>query len=116
VARALELIRREVDRIDVFIAVSDYYCDFMTGYLGIPADKIRTVRLGIDPDGFEARPARTVPPYTIGYLRASRRRRACTCWSKPTGGAAPDAADAAARRRLSARRASRVPAPTSRAG
>ncbi len=67
-ADALALIRRAVADVDRFIAVSDYYRTFMTGYLGIDPSRIRTVPLGISMDGHAARPARQTPPYTIGYF------------------------------------------------
>ena len=67
-SQALDLIRRAVDHVDVFVAVSDYYRNFMTGYLGIPAGKMRTVRLGIDLEGYTPGVSRIQPPYTIGYF------------------------------------------------
>jgi glycosyltransferase involved in cell wall biosynthesis len=42
--------------------------DFMTGYLGIPRQRIRAVPLGINLDGHRPTPARLEPPYTIGYF------------------------------------------------
>ncbi|MEZ5317546.1 MAG: glycosyltransferase family 4 protein [Vicinamibacterales bacterium] len=67
-SEALDLIRRQLDHVDLFVAVSDYYREFMAGYLGIPAARIRTVRLGIGFDGHEAPPLRTAPPYTVGFF------------------------------------------------
>jgi len=66
--RSLDLIRGAIDDVDVFIAVSDYYADFMAGYLGIPREKIRMVPLGITLEGHSAKPARREPPYTIGFF------------------------------------------------
>jgi glycosyltransferase involved in cell wall biosynthesis len=66
--RSLDLIRGAVGDVDVFIAVSDYYADFMSGYLGIPREKIRMVPLGITLEGHTAKPARREPPYTIGFF------------------------------------------------
>jgi hypothetical protein len=45
--KALDLIRRQVADVDLFIAVSRYYADFMTDYLAIPAAKMRVAPLGI---------------------------------------------------------------------
>ena len=46
--QAKDLIRDNIEHVDAFIAVSDYYARFMPGYLGIPPEKIRTVPLGIN--------------------------------------------------------------------
>ena len=67
-SQSLDLIRKAVGDVDLFIAVSDYYADFMTRYLGIDRQRIRTVPLGITLDGHEVQPARRSPPYTIGYF------------------------------------------------
>lgn len=65
---AKALVRQQVSEVDLFVAVSEYYAGFMRDYLGIPADRIRTVPLGITlsdlPDGI--RPRRE--PFTIGYF------------------------------------------------
>ena len=97
----------------LFIAVSEYYADFMPRYLGIPArsDPRRAARHQHRRARRRSRRGAT-PPYTIGFFAriapekglhvladAYRRLRA-----RP---GVPD--DAAARRRLPARRASRVP-------
>jgi glycosyltransferase involved in cell wall biosynthesis len=47
-SEALKLIRENTQYVDAFIAVSDYYADFMAGYLDIPRNKIHTVPLGIN--------------------------------------------------------------------
>ncbi|HEV3469594.1 MAG TPA: glycosyltransferase family 4 protein [Pyrinomonadaceae bacterium] len=66
---SLRLIREQVKDVDCFVAVSDYYARFMPGYLGIPEEKMRVVPLGINLQGFEARPPRpSDKPYTIGYF------------------------------------------------
>jgi glycosyltransferase involved in cell wall biosynthesis len=65
---ALDLIRASVRHVDAFIAVSHYYADFMPGYLGIPEDKMRVVPLGINLEGYEARPRIRKSPFTIGYF------------------------------------------------
>jgi glycosyltransferase involved in cell wall biosynthesis len=56
---ALELIRASVTHVDAFIAVSDYYADFMRGLLGVPEAKMRVVPLGINLEGFEPRRIKT---------------------------------------------------------
>ena len=67
-SQSLDLIRKAVADIDLFIAVSDYYADFMSRYFSIDRQRIRTVPLGITLDGHEPRPTRMTPPYTIGYF------------------------------------------------
>jgi glycosyltransferase involved in cell wall biosynthesis len=67
-SEALALIRKDVADVDVFIAVSDYCAEFMAKYLVIPPDRIRVVPLGITLDGYSAVPARTTPPYTVGFF------------------------------------------------
>jgi glycosyltransferase involved in cell wall biosynthesis len=66
--QSLDLIGRQVDNVDLFLSVSEYYADFMPGYLGIPAEKIRVVPLGINPKGFELREQKNGGPVTIGFL------------------------------------------------
>ncbi len=63
---AKDLIRKNLPYVDLFLSVSEYYADFMPGYLGIPREKIRVVPLGINPHGFELR--ETSGPFTIGFL------------------------------------------------
>src|SRR5258705_1111804 len=46
-AEALALIRKQIDHVDLFVAVSDYCAQFMAGYLGIPPLKISVVPLGV---------------------------------------------------------------------
>ena len=65
---ALDLIREQIEHVDGFLSVSEYYARFMPGYLGIPAEKIRVVPLGINPHGFELRERNRSGPFTIGFL------------------------------------------------
>jgi glycosyltransferase involved in cell wall biosynthesis len=65
---SLNLIRDQIKHVDSFLSVSEYYADFMPGYLGIPRDKIRVVPLGINPQGFELRHTKRDGPVTIGFL------------------------------------------------
>jgi len=66
--QACDLIRSHIEHVDAFLSVSDYYADFMPGYLGIPADKIRVVPLGINLQGFEAKESNATQPFTVGFL------------------------------------------------
>ena len=67
-SEAMNLIRSQVDQVDLFLSVSEYYADFMPQYAGIPRNKIRVVPLGINPHGFDLREPRTNGPFTIGFL------------------------------------------------
>ena len=67
-AEALRLIGKHVKHVDSFLSVSEYYADFMPGYLGIPREKIRVVPLGINPHGFDLREQNRGGPFTVGFL------------------------------------------------
>ena len=66
--QSMDLIRAASGHVDAFLPVSRYYYDFMPGYLGIPAAKMRLVPLGINLEGFTPRPPRQDAPFTIGYF------------------------------------------------
>ena len=65
---SLDLIRRWSAHVDAYVAVSQYYLDFMPEYLGIPRHKMRLARLGINLDGYTPRSSRPDVRFTIGYL------------------------------------------------
>lgn len=68
-AESLKLIRESVRHVERFVAVSHYYAEFMPGYLGIPAEKMSVVPLGINLNGYEMRPEREPSrPFTVGYF------------------------------------------------
>ena len=48
---------------DAFLPVSQYYADYMPGYLGLPASKMRLAPLGINMDGFTAKPRERGGPW-----------------------------------------------------
>ena len=64
---ALDLIRNHLPHVDLFLSVSEYYAEFMPGYLGIPREKIRVVPIGINPEGFELR-HRDRSGFTVGFF------------------------------------------------
>ena len=66
--QAIDLIRKQLDHVDLFLAVSEYYAEFMPRYLGIPSEKIRVVPLGINPDGFDRREPHAGGTFTVGYF------------------------------------------------
>jgi len=70
-SQSLELIRANVEHVDGFVAVSEYYAGFMCRYLGIPERKMRVVPLGINIEGYDS--AGRVPGvpkdrFTVGYF------------------------------------------------
>jgi glycosyltransferase involved in cell wall biosynthesis len=66
--QSLDLIRDHLPHVDQFLSVSEYYAEFMPGYLGIPREKIRVVPIGINPEGFEMRDADRSGPFTVGFF------------------------------------------------
>lgn len=65
---ALGLIRSASRHVDAFLPVSQYYLDYMPGYLGIPLEKMHLVPLGINMDGYAPGPKPRNREFTIGYL------------------------------------------------
>ena len=65
---SLNLIRDHLPHVDLFLSVSEYYADFMSGYLGIPRERIRVVPLGINPQGFDLRDSKRSGPFTVGFF------------------------------------------------
>src|ERR1051325_7414396 len=65
---SMNLIRANLEFVDAFIAVSDYYAEFMVDYLGIPADKIHTVPLGINLEDHRMRERDASDVFTVGYF------------------------------------------------
>jgi glycosyltransferase involved in cell wall biosynthesis len=66
--QSMELIRALGRHVEAFLPVSEYYRDYMPGYLGIPAEKMHLVPLGINMEGYSPRPPRRSGTFTIGYL------------------------------------------------
>lgn len=63
-----KLIKANLKYVDAFISVSEYYAEFMPGYLGIPRERIHVVPLGINFDGFEMKKAHASEIFTVGYF------------------------------------------------
>jgi glycosyltransferase involved in cell wall biosynthesis len=63
-----KLIESQLQHVDVFISVSEYYAEFMPGYLGIPRNKIHVVPLGINLDGYEKKEPSSDGTLKIGYF------------------------------------------------
>ena len=66
--QAMELIAKASVHVDAFVPVSQYYMDFMPGYLGVPSAKMRLAPLGINLDAFTPSEPKRRGPFTIGYL------------------------------------------------
>jgi glycosyltransferase involved in cell wall biosynthesis len=65
---AMALIRQASRHVDAFMPVSRYYLDYMPEYLGLPRERMHFVPLGINMEGYQARPLQRTDPFTIGYL------------------------------------------------
>jgi glycosyltransferase involved in cell wall biosynthesis len=65
---SLDLIRQQIEDVDLFVSVSEYYTEYMSTYLGIPRAKMRTVPLGIGVKDFAEPAPLARNPFTIGYL------------------------------------------------
>jgi len=65
--RCWEAIGERTPDCDAFISVSDYYADFMRERVGMPAEMVHTVHIGIETEGYEQAPLSFDPP-VLGYL------------------------------------------------
>ena len=65
---SMDLIRKASVHVDAFLPVSQYYMDFMPGYLGVSRSKMRLAPLGITTEDFTPRARPEDSPFTIGYL------------------------------------------------
>jgi glycosyltransferase involved in cell wall biosynthesis len=68
--QALHLIRSNVSEVDGFIALNEFYADFMSEYLKIPRHKIHVVPLGINLKDYDQTPEKEAKPdqFTVGYF------------------------------------------------
>lgn len=77
-SEALGLVRQQLDDVDLFIAVSEYYARYMRDYLQIPETKMRIGTLGVNTSDLTFTPrtrrqsagasAAADDPFTIGYF------------------------------------------------
>jgi glycosyltransferase involved in cell wall biosynthesis len=67
-SRALDLIRQSIPHVDCFLAVSEYYAEFMGRYLGIPDHKMEIAPLGVSTDGYRAGAGSGNQRPRIGYF------------------------------------------------
>jgi glycosyltransferase involved in cell wall biosynthesis len=66
--QAKELILAHAPHVDAFVATSDYYASFMSGYLGLDRDRIHTVPIGISLEGHDPAPRARGSTFTLGYF------------------------------------------------
>src|SRR5712692_3828147 len=65
---SLELIRANIEHVDGFVAVSEYYAEFMGRYLGIPGHKMHVVPLGVNLTGYSPDLRLRGNCFTVGYF------------------------------------------------
>jgi len=66
--QAVELIRSNVQFVDGFVAVSDFYAKRMCDDLGIPQSRMHVAPLGINMEGFEKKTRSETNEFVIGYF------------------------------------------------
>jgi glycosyltransferase involved in cell wall biosynthesis len=66
--RSLELIRANIEHVDGFAAVSEYYAEFMCRYLGIPGYKMHIVPVGVSLQGYDPALRSLGNCFTVGYF------------------------------------------------
>jgi glycosyltransferase involved in cell wall biosynthesis len=66
--RSVELIRANIEHVDGFAAVSEYYADFMCRYLAIPSHKMHVVPLGVNLQGYDRGPRLRGDCFRVGYF------------------------------------------------
>lgn len=66
--QSLDLIRDASRYVDGFFPVSEYYRDFMPGYLGISREKMHVIPIGINMEGYSPRGSKSGDVFTVGYL------------------------------------------------
>ncbi len=70
-SRTAAILRHRARDIDAFVVHSRYYAELMSGEYGIPEERIRVVRLGLNPEGYaeiERREPDPEKPVVLGYL------------------------------------------------
>ena len=67
-SQSLDLIRANVPFVDGFVAVSEYYAEFMCRYLAIPEHKMHIVPLGINLQGYDTGFRFRSNCFTVGYF------------------------------------------------
>jgi glycosyltransferase involved in cell wall biosynthesis len=65
---SLELLRGHIQHVERFVAVSEYYAEFMCGFLGIPEHKMEVVPLGINLKDYDPGLRFRGNCFTVGYF------------------------------------------------
>ena len=67
-SQARELLRQRAADVDAFVALNEYFANFMADYLAIDRRRIEVIRHGLNLSGHGKRPPRGDEPFTIGYF------------------------------------------------
>jgi glycosyltransferase involved in cell wall biosynthesis len=70
---ALQRLRSNARYVDRFIAPGEAYAGAMAEYLGVPRERVVTIRAGIDPTPYRNSQPVPAEPFTIGYLSVIHR-------------------------------------------
>ena len=81
-SQSLDLIKENVKHVDAFISVSEFYANFVPGYLGIAPEKIHVVPLGINLQGYEMRRRDSSRPFTIGFFARIAPEKGLHVWAQ----------------------------------
>jgi glycosyltransferase involved in cell wall biosynthesis len=66
--QSLHLIRDQIQFVDLFLPISEFYERLMSAYLGIPRDRMEVLPLGIAFDGYQPKEKFIDSPFKIGYF------------------------------------------------
>lgn len=66
--QARELLRERAAEVDAFVALNNYFADYMADYLAVPREKIHVISHGLHLEGHGERVASATGPKRIGYL------------------------------------------------
>jgi glycosyltransferase involved in cell wall biosynthesis len=100
-SRSLALIRRQVNTVDGFVAVSEFGARLMSAYLEIPRDRIHVVPLGVNTAHLPLRQASPGAPFRIGFFARicpeKSLHQLCEAyrWMRHEGGLPPSRLEAA---------------------
>jgi len=66
--RARELLKQAGSHVDRYVALNEYYADFMSDYLAVERERVAVIPHGVDVERFPARNRGDDGPLVIGYL------------------------------------------------
>ena len=67
-SQARTALRERAQEVDAFVALNNYYADYMAGYLNVPRERIHVIPHGLNLAGHGTRGEHPSEPFTIGYL------------------------------------------------